>query len=137
MVFPEDQNEIDGCKSIDTHSVYLSFPPAKFIEPCSSLLQNELTDSRQETSQQAKRVQLFQAELELLQSVEQRLKEEMAALRETSVQLELEKNETLAKLNANLEDHQSQIQQLESKLKILTVRQTQCSSMRRVRSERI
>ena len=108
----------------------------KLITPHNNT-QDELDASKDEATREAKRVQLFQAEMELLQSVEQRLKEEMAALRETSVQLELEKNETLAKLNANLEDHQSHIQQLESKLKILTVRQTQCSSMRRVRSERI
>ena len=108
----------------------------KLITPHNNT-QDELDASKDEATREAKRAQLFQTETELLQSVEQRLKEEMAALRETSVQLELEKNETLAKLNANLEDHQSQIQQLESKLKILTVRQTQCSSMRRVRSERI
>ena len=100
-------------------------------------LQDELDASKDEVTREAKRVQLFQAEMELLQSVEQRLKEEAAALRESNVQLELEKNETLAKLDANNEDRQSHIQQLESKLKILTVRQTQCSSMRRVRSERI
>ncbi len=108
----------------------------KLITPHNNT-QDELDASKDEATREAKRAQLFQTETELLQSVEQRLKEEAAALRETSVQLELEKNETLAKLNANLEDHQSHIQQLESKLKILTVRQTQCSSMRRVRSERI
>ena len=45
---------------------------------------------------QRKRVQVFQAQIELLQAIEQGLKEEMAALRETNAQLEFEKNETAA-----------------------------------------
>ena len=58
--------------------------------------QKELDESRDEAAREAKRNRLFQAEVELLRSVEVRLKEEMAALRETNAQLEFEKNETAA-----------------------------------------
>jgi len=45
---------------------------------------------------------VFQAEVELLQSVEVRLKEEMAALRETCARVDSEKLETTAKLDEAL-----------------------------------
>ena len=83
--------------------------------------QKELDESRDEAAREAKRNRLFQAEVELLRSVEVRLKEEMAALRETNAQLEFEKSETAAKFSSFVQDHESYVQQVESKIQTLTV----------------
>ena len=57
----------------------------------------------------------------LLQSVELSLKEQIATLKEANAQLEFEKSETAAKFHAFVEDHESYVQQVESKMQTLTV----------------
>ena len=87
----------------------------------SKMFQDELEASKDEAAREAKRVQLFQAEMELVQSAEQRLKEETAALRERNVQLELERSEEARKLDVHVEDHEAYVQQMEFKLKSISV----------------
>jgi len=57
----------------------------------------------------------------LLQSVELSLKEQIATLKEANAQLEFEKSETAAKFHAFVEDHESYVQQMDSKLQSLQV----------------
>ena len=57
----------------------------------------------------------------LLQSVELSLKEQIATLKEANAQLEFEKSETAAKFHAFVEDHESYVQQMNSKLQSLQV----------------
>ena len=59
---------------------------------------------------------MFQAEVELLQSVEVRLKEEMAAQREIITGLESAKVELTSKLDVSLLEHESYVKQMESKM---------------------
>ena len=54
--------------------------------------------------------------------MEQRLKEEIAALRETNVQLESEKIDLTEKLEVNSQNHNGYVQQMDSKLETLQVR---------------
>lgn len=67
---------------------------------------------------------MFQAEVELFQTVEPRLKEELASLRERNSQLEFEVSETVAKLDARVDDHKSFAEEMETKLTALNVSQT-------------
>ena len=69
-------------------------------------MQNELEVSKEEAAREAKRVQLFQAEMELVQSVEVRVKEELTAQRQRNAQLESEKAELISKINVNEEELQ-------------------------------
>jgi len=59
--------------------------------------------------------------MERLQSVEQRLNEEVVELRESNGQLEFEKCETTAQWNAFVEDHATYVERMESKFKDITV----------------
>ncbi len=87
----------------------------------SKMFQDELEASKDEAAREAKRVQLFQAEMELVQSAEQRLKEETAALRERNVQLELERSEVARKLDVHVEEHEAYVQRMESKFRVVAV----------------
>ena len=61
---------------------------------------------------------MFQADIEVLQTVEQRLKEETTALQELNAQLEFEKNEVFTKLNASTENHNCYVAQTELKMQM-------------------
>ena len=60
--------------------------------------------------------------MEQLQSVEQRLREEINQLREFNVQLESEKVVLMKKLSVHLEDHDSHVRHMESQLNTMKVR---------------
>ena len=78
---------------------------------------DELEASKDEVARDEKRVALFQSERKLLQWVEKRLREEMAALRQRNVQLESERNATSTML-----DPQAELQnQMESRIETITV----------------
>ena len=78
---------------------------------------DELEASKDEVARDEKRVALFQSERKLLQWVEKRLREEMAALRQRNVQLESERNATSTMLDA-----QAELQnQMESRIETITV----------------
>ena len=78
--------------------------------------QNDLNASRDEAAREAKRTQLFQAEMELVQSVEQSLKKELATERELKTTLESERVALTSKLDAVIKDHQSYVERNESRL---------------------
>ena len=64
---------------------------------------------------------MFQAEVELFQSVEGRLKEDVTSLQSRNAQLETEKNDTIVKLDASMENHEAHVREMNSKLEALTV----------------
>lgn len=79
-------------------------------------LQDKLEESQDRVHREAKRIQLFQAEKGLSQSVELWLKEQLAATGQLKSELESEKLELATELKRPLDKHDSYVQQMESKL---------------------
>ena len=64
---------------------------------------------------------MFQAEVELLQSVEGQLKEDVTSLQSRNAQLETEKKDIIAKLDVGMGSHEAHVREMNSKLEALTV----------------